>query len=310
MHPTQLSSSIEQYCQYLTERNYARASVEGRLYALRAFVRWCENRGIYLAEEVDTQDLLDYREYLDNYRKKDGDPLGDACKSHGIATIRNFLFYLVRSGRLEENPGKNITVPRAKKVKKNRGTTEEIMEAILESIDTESLYGLRDRAILETLYSTGIRRMELCNLHLYDLDISQGTLTIRQGKGKKDRVVPIGQRALFWTELYLSMVRPYLVRSLEEPALFLSRLGRPLSKERLWSLVSQYIKAVTGKSAGCHLFRHTAATLMLSNGADIRFIQQFLGHRHLSTTETYTPVSFAKLQESYLKAHPAHSGPS
>jgi len=218
------------------------------------------------------------------------------------------LFWLKAVGSISTNPGEEIPLPKVKKVKKNRATTEEIMEEILDTIDTETMLGLRDRAILETLYSTGIRRMELCNLHLYDLDMSQGTLTIRQGKGKKDRLVPIGRRALFWIDLYLSMVRPYLVRFLEERALFLSRRGLPISRERLGPLVNQYVRAATGKGGSCHLFRHTAAALMLEGGADIRFIQQLLGHQYLSTTETYTPVSFAALQESYLKAHPASEG--
>jgi len=147
-------------------------------------------------------------------------------------------------------------------------------EQVLAQPDLADPVGLRDRAILETFYSTGMRRRELAQLELYDLDCERRTVMVRQGKGKKDRMVPIGKRALAWIEKYLAESRPLLQTDHREPALFLSSLGLPLEPDSLTEYVRDYeAKANTGKTGSCHLFRHTMATLMLENGADIRFIQ-------------------------------------
>ncbi len=165
--------------------------------------------------------------------------------------------------------------------------------------------GLRDRAILETLYSTGIRRMEVVNLTVYDLDMERGTLMVRQGKGKKDRMVPIGERAVAWLERYLNDTRPGLVVPPDDATFFLTSSGEPLSPSRLTQLVREYVDAAEiGKRGACHLFRHTMATLMLENGADIRYIQEMLGHAELSTTQIYTRVSIRRLKTVHALTHP------
>ncbi|MGH8241662.1 MAG: tyrosine-type recombinase/integrase, partial [Steroidobacteraceae bacterium] len=158
--------------------------------------------------------------------------------------------------------------------------------------------------ILETLYSTGMRRRELMGLSLFDLDRERGTVMIRQGKGKKDRMIPIGERAVRWIDRYQNEVRPgFVVR--DHATLFLTHTGEPFTPNRLTQLVREYIRAADlGKSGSCHLFRHTMATLMLENGADIRYIQAMLGHAELSTTQIYTQVSIRKLKEIHSATHP------
>ena len=159
--------------------------------------------------------------------------------------------------------------------------------------------GLRDRAILETLYSTGMRRLELIGLSCYDLDRERGTVMIRQGKGKKDRMIPIGERALAWIDQYLESARPDLVVGQDDGTLFLTNAGEAFTPDRLTQMVRDYVDAADiGKRGSCHLFRHTMATLMLENGADIRFIQAMLGHAELSTTQIYTQVSSASSRPS------------
>ena len=165
--------------------------------------------------------------------------------------------------------------------------------------------GLRDRAILETFYSTGMRRSELIHLSLYDLDRERSTIMVRQGKGKKDRMVPIGERALSWIAKYLGEVRPTLVLEPDDGTLFQTARRAAVLDDRLSQLVREYVdKAAMGKRGSCHLFRHTMDTLMLEGGADIRFIQAMLGHAELSTTEIYTRVSIRKLQEIHAATHP------
>jgi integrase/recombinase XerD len=145
---------------------------------------------------------------------------------------------------------------------------------VLSQPNVADVVGLRDRAILETLYSTGIRRMEVANLLVYDLDAERGTLMVRQGKGKKDRMVPISERAIVWIRKYVDEARPGLVMPPDEGEHFLTQEGDALSPDRLTQLVREYVVAAdTGKSGACHLFRHTCATLMLDGGADIRYMQ-------------------------------------
>ncbi len=153
---------------------------------------------------------------------------------------------------------------------------------------------------------TGIRRNELSHLKLYDVDTRNGTVMVREGKGKKDRMVPLGQRACSWVDRYTNDIRPGLVVEPDEGWLFLHEFGEPLHKNRLTDLVKKHIDAAgIDKPGACHIFRHTMATLMLDNGADIRHIQMILGHSQLSTTEIYTQVSIRKLKEVQARTHPA-----
>ncbi len=159
---------------------------------------------------------------------------------------------------------------------------------------------------MEVLYSTGIRRMEAINLTLFDIDTERGTLMVRQGKGKKDRMLPIGERALRWVEKYRDEARGELALHADGGTLFLTHLGEPFIPTRLTQRVHDYIDAAQiNKRGSCHLFRHTMATLMLENGADVRYIQAMLGHVSLETTQIYTQVSIRKLKDIHTATHPA-----
>jgi integrase/recombinase XerD len=165
--------------------------------------------------------------------------------------------------------------------------------------------GIRDRAMLEILYSSGLRRMELLHLKLYDVDEKHGLVTVRQGKGKRDRVVPIGERALAWLDIYLNSLRPEIVKKPDDGIIFLTSNGVPFTPNHLSWLARQYVKsAAIGKNGACHIFRHTMATLMLEGGADIRYIQAMLGHVRLDTTQIYTHVSIRKLKQIHESTHP------
>ncbi|MBK8186903.1 MAG: tyrosine-type recombinase/integrase [Cellvibrio sp.] len=165
---------------------------------------------------------------------------------------------------------------------------------------------MRDRAILELLYSTGIRRTELCSLEIVDISLSGLTLFVRKGKGGKDRLLPLGERAAKWIGYYLDHVRPQLLININEPHVFLTDYGEPFSESRLGDKVKRYLrKSEIDVPGSCHLLRHAMATHMLENGADIRYIQAMLGHSDLSTTEIYTHVSIRKLQEVHAATHPA-----
>ena len=216
------------------------------------------------------------------------------------------LFRLAVGGLVDHHVCGRLDMPRMDRRLPRHILTVKEAEAVLAVPDLETSTGLRDRAMLEVLYSTGMRRMELMNLQVFDVDTERGTVMIRQGKGKKDRMVPIGDRAVAWIEKYRDDVRPELATGADEGTLFLTLLGEAFAPNRLTQLVREYVQAAgTGKSGSCHLFRHTMATLMLENGADIRYIQAILGHAELSTTQVYTQVSIRQLKAIHTATHPA-----
>lgn len=182
----------------------------------------------------------------------------------------------------------------------------EEVEAICKQTQLLGLKGSRDRAVLETFYATGIRRMELANRDIRDVSIKEEVVTVRRGKGARDRRVPISRRALAWVEFYLTRVRPKFANMGSGHALFLDNRGRRYKPRQLTELASQYVKLAGIKKPGAsNLFRHTTATLMLENGADIRYVQEMLGHADISSTQVYTHVAIGKLKEVYRRTHPS-----
>jgi integrase/recombinase XerD len=190
-------------------------------------------------------------------------------------------------------------------------TVAEVERILAVPVQSDAL-GLRDRAMMEVLYATGVRRTELSRLRVDDVDVERMTLMVRQGKGKKDRVVPLGERAMAWVRRYLDHVRPELVTSETEHGLFVGTLGEPMCPGWVTERVRRYVeKSGIGKKGACHLFRHTMATLMLEGGADVRYVQEMLGHATIETTQLYTQVSIQKLREVHAATHPgARLGPA
>jgi integrase/recombinase XerD len=204
------------------------------------------------------------------------------------------------------NPASELELPRKGVQLPREVLNEREVEVVLGQPDTSDRYGVRDRTMMEVLYSTGIRRRELAELGLYDIDAVRGTLMVRSGKGNKDRVVPIGERALAWVDKYVREARGDLVTLPDCGVMFLSRFGEGISLTSLSQKVREYIKSANvGKTGSCHLFRHTMATMMLERGADIRFIQEMLGHADISSTQLYTRVSIKRLQEVHAATHPS-----
>jgi integrase/recombinase XerD len=304
--PHGMASWIAHYLEWLRSHNYSDSTVNNRESYLMLFCAWCEERGITRPSEITKPILERYQRHLYHYRKpKDGQPLSFRSQYARLVPIRALFKWLTRQNVLLYNPASELELPRLEHRLPKHVLNEREAHAVLMQADTSDPLGIRDRAILETLYSTGMRRMELVILGLYDLDLERGTLMVRQGKGKKDRMVPIGERAAVWIEKYRADVRHQLVVEPDDGTLFLTADGARFSPNGMTSLARNYVLAAdTGKRGACHLFRHTMATLMLENGADIRFIQEMLGHAKLETTQIYTQVSIKKLQEIHRATHP------
>lgn len=298
---------LEQYLDVMRTRNYSPETVRGRHIDVRRFLTWCDERSLIEPTEV-TQPIIErYQRWLYYYRRPNGRPLTFATQYHMLSAVKFFFRWMTREHLTLFNPAAEIELPKLPYTLPRDILTAAEAEVVMSQPDTQDSLGIRDRAILETFYATGIRRAELANLALYDLDAARGTLMVRHGKGQKDRVVPIGHRARAWIDKYVTDIRLTFVVEPDEKVLFLTIDGAPFQgRHALGELVKKYIRASgVGKSGACHIFRHTVATLMLENGADIRFIQELLGHRKLTTTEVYTHVSIAKLQQIYQATHPA-----
>jgi len=303
--PGGMWNHMQRFLEHLEVRNYSPRTLATWKAYLRYFIAWCDERGLTRPEQVDRPILERYQQHLFYYRKSNGAPLTVRSQQTRIVPLRRWFQWLVRQRHLLYNPAIDLDMPRGEKRIPRSILTAREAEAVLALPDVGAVLGLRDRAILETFYSTGMRRLELIHLSVFDVDVERGTVLIRQGKGKKDRMIPIGERALAWIAAYRDRARPELTTGRDEPTLFLSIHGGPIHTNRMTRLVSDYVEAANlGKTGACHLFRHTMATLMLENGADIRYIQAMLGHAELSTTEIYTQVGIRMLKVVHTATHP------
>jgi integrase/recombinase XerD len=298
---------VDEFCEHMAARGYSPRTVGNRRHMLSFLVSWLAERGITRPAEVTRPVLESYQRWLYHYRKSNGDPLSFRSQSQRLLAVRAFFKWAARQRHVLHNPASEIELPRAERRLPRPALTAAEAELVLTQPDLDDPLAVRDRAMLEVLYSTGIRRAELAHLAVTDIDHERQTLLVRLGKGKKDRLIPAGERALAWVSRYLAEVRPKLaVSGGDDGTLFLSAEGTPFALDALTRLASHYVKASgVPKTGACHLFRHTMATLMLEGGADIRYIQAMLGHAELSTTQIYAQVSVRALQAIHAATHPA-----
>ncbi|ANP44476.1 hypothetical protein ATE48_00330 [Candidatus Viadribacter manganicus] len=297
---------LTRFSVHLASRNYSPYTIEQRVIVASDFIAWAKSEDIDQAGDV-TPDLIEaFRMRLFVHRKTNGQPLAVRTQTVRLVALRAFFRWLARERVIGTDPSASLELPRAERRLPRAILSQHEVEAILALPDIAKPLGLRDRAILETFYVTGMRRLELTRLCLRDVDHARQLILIRKGKGGKDRIVPTGERALAWLLAYRKIARPKLAGALETDRLFLTSRGTSLHPKKLTARVSAYISAAKlGKAGSCHLFRHAAATHMLENGADIRFIQAMLGHESLDTTRIYTHVSIGPLASVHARTHPA-----
>ena len=297
---------VDGFAEWMGAHGYSPRTIENRRRTLAQLAAWLEERGVTRPAEVTRPMLERYQRHLYHYRKKDGEPLSFRSQTQRLLPVRAFFKWAARQHLILYNPASELELPKVERRLPRPALTAQEAELVLAMPDLSTSAGVRDRAMLELLYSTGIRRSELARLVLFDLDAERRTLLVRQGKGRKDRLVPVGERALAWLERYLHEARPQLAAEPDDGTLFLTVDGTPFSLDRLTQLARDYVTASgVPKQGACHLFRHTLATLMLEGGADIRYIQQMLGHADITTTQIYTQVSIRHLQAIHAATHPA-----
>ena len=249
-------------------------------------------------------DALDRRALEEIVRQLMGEGRSPRSVARAVACFRGFYRFQVVSGRRQDNPADDLRAPRAWKTLPKFLSMDEV-DRLLESPDTTQPRGVRDRALIELLYATGLRVSEMVSLRQQDLNLESGYLTCT-GKGRKQRLVPVGDEAAAWLARYLREARPALLKKRSSPRLFVNaRGGAGLTRVGFWKILKEYGKqAGVGSRLSPHVLRHSFATHLLERGADLRAIQMMLGHSDLSTTQIYTHVLEARLRAVYDKFHP------
>ena len=288
---------LDAYLDHLrVERRLAAHTVESYSRDLAALSRFADERGAALGTLTRQQLELFVRGLM-------AGGLSPRSSARAVASIRSFYRFLVLDRRLAASPADDLRAPHAWPALPKCLSLEEV-DRLLAQPDLETPKGLRDRALLELLYATGLRVSELVGLRQADVNLEAGYLTCA-GKGGKQRIVPVGDEAAAWVGRYLRQARPALVRRTSPPRLFVNARGGPLSRVGFWKILKAY-----GRQAGLprdlspHVVRHSFATHLLDRGADLRAIQVMLGHADLSTTQIYTHVLEARLRAVYDRCHP------
>jgi integrase/recombinase XerD len=291
---------VKRFIDHLKARRYADYTISAYSRYLEIFEQYLCDRNISDLKQVTAQVIFDYHE------KIMAEPIALASKALKIRPVRRLFKYLEDTHCLLINPADSLVMIHGRS--KNIGTvlTIDEIKRLLNQPDLSLDTGIRDRAVMETFYGTGIRKNELLNLEIFDADLKEKTLYVRKGKGRKERMVPLGKNATRYLKLYLEKARPALSKgSQKEQAMFLNRSGGVLDGNALCaSLRLRRIKAGIQKPVTPHTFRRTFATHLLQQGADIRYIQKMLGHKRMETTQIYTKVMPVEVKKMHERSHP------
>ncbi len=258
------------------------------------FVKWGQvnNKPIIKA---DWQDLLNFLDSFENASPR--------SRARRLTSLRRLYKYLIREAIIEVDPTSKLKSPRAGR-SLPKSLTEEEVDALLEAPDIEQALGLRDKAMIELLYATGLRVSELVNMTMQEINLNHGVVRVT-GKGDKERIVPMGEEAVEWVERYIKDSRPIILKGVTSDALFPARQGKAMGRHAFWHRIKQLTaRAGINKSISPHTMRHAFATHLLNHGADLRVVQMLLGHRDISTTQIYTHVAQARLQSLHAEHHP------
>lgn len=300
---------LADYKKHLEARHLAATTIEQRIKILTRFHEWLGPRDL---RDIDLNTVLAYQSHLAKPRQTTGKPNSKGYQNTQLRAVKNYTAFLKEREVLLIDPSENLPVLRSpKSLPKGVLTMAQIIQ-LLRLCDLGCPFGFRDRALMEMLFSCGLRGRELCRLTIYDPDFDKRTLRVLQAKGRKDRVVPIGKVALEYLREYIARVRPLILdknqkgKSNAASVLFLNQVGTPLQGHTLWRLIKGYReKSKLPTSISTHSFRHACATEMLKGGASVRHVQEMLGHADITTTQVYTHLAKADLQAVHQKTAPS-----
>lgn len=293
---------LSRFQDWMRLRNWSDLTLANYSCRVRDFLRFLDSQGVTHLGSLHRGLVESFRQDLFNRRVK-GKPLAATTQSARLTAVKTFLRFLAKENVLLMDVGAGVDLPkRAQSLP--RVLSEDEVVRLLESPDVATLRGIRDRALLEVLYCTAARNSEVGSFLLEDIDWELPALHIRQGKGQKDRFVPLGEEARAWLEEYLQRVRPAWLRDGSELHLFLNSQGRALTRASLAELMKFHVRKLGWKGVTAHTLRHSAATHMLRRGANVRHLQELLGHSSLQTTSHYTQVDLKDLHKALRRYHP------
>ncbi len=295
----------KEYIQSLKVLNRSDITIKELDRKLGKFFEYLAQHDITQIDQVTKDIISNWQIELYQHINNKGKPNGIPHQNKMMAAVKQFFKFLKERDYIVSDPAKDIQYAKEPKTLPKSIFTPSEARKIIHTPDTKCVFGYRDRTILEVLYSTAIRNSELCKLTIDDVDYNDGLLRINQGKGKKDRMVPLGKISCRYLENYIKSVRPELIKDPYNNGLFLTSRGNNMNSDTLWRLVKKYArKARIKKNVHPHTFRHTCATAMLKNKANIRIIQELLGHAFLNATQIYTHVSITDLKMIHKQCHP------
>lgn len=296
---------VQQYLEELQVRNYSQRTIEEYGYHLKLWNRFLEDKNLSELSHINESTVAEFQRWLFYLPTRRGSVRGVLNQNTVLAALKGLFRFLKAEGLVVHDPAASLEYARQPSSLPRNVLTPQEARAILENVKPATPTGCRDRAILEVLYATGIRREELRNLTLGDLNLGEGLLRITLGKGGRDRTVPLGTLAVAALKDYLSRARSELLGSGHTDRLFLSYRGNPLDSHTLGALVKKYGElAEVKKVVTPHVWRHSCATHLVQNHASLRHVQDLLGHRSLATTEKYLRLSITDLKEAHAKFHP------
>jgi integrase/recombinase XerD len=279
------------------EDGLSRNTLESYCNDLRQFSVWLDKCSDKNLIDADHSDLLGFLAYKVSIKVKAN------TTSRELSSLKRFYRFLLRQGKIQADPSLNISAP---KLPRNlpKNLTEKDVELLLNTPDIKQPIGLRDRAMLEVLYASGLRVSELVNLKIAQVSLNTGVVRV-MGKGGKERLAPLGEEALEWINRYLAEARLILLEGKVSEALFVTARSSAMTRQAFWHLIRRHaIQAGIRKPLSPHTLRHAFATHLLNHGADLRVVQLLLGHSDISTTQIYTHVASARLKELHAKHHP------
>ncbi|HEX2025035.1 MAG TPA: site-specific tyrosine recombinase XerD [Actinomycetota bacterium] len=297
-------SPVDRFLDHLTvERGLSRNTIDAYRRDLSRYARFLDERGL-TPERAGEPEISAFMRSLASSEYLPGKPYRASSVARALAAVRSFHRFLVREGEVEADPAEGVARPKVPRALPRPLTVDEVGALIGAPADDGTPVPLRDRAILETLYGAGLRISELVGLDVDDVDLEEGSVRAF-GKGSRERVVPLGRYATAALQAYLVRARPALARPRTRGALFLNQRGGRLTRQGCTNIVKAMARrAGIGKRVTPHMLRHSFATHLLEGGADVRVVQELLGHASVATTQVYTLVTKDRLRDVYFDAHP------
>lgn len=301
---------ISEFKDFMTAQYYSERTITSYSANILSFLAFLEKYypRINAFEQISKDILYDYQNYLTNYKSEKGEYISSTTQRLKLTALKKLFSYLIKKDYILIDPTSSLDMPREEQRLTRNILTEQEVKELLNNIPSRTPVGIRNRAIIELFYGCGLRTSELCNLKVGDINLNEQTVRIIKGKGNKDRIVPIGQYAAHYIQVYLNKARNYMLRkTIYDPGnLFLSLRGNPFNKCTINKTVMQSVlKGLKiDKHISCYSFRHSVATHLLANHLDIAYIAKLLGHASLKTTQRYLRIEIEDLKKMYCLHHP------